>query len=132
MPYIRLYVPELSVDKKRAFAKDLTDTVVGALKIPAEARDWTTIHFITYEPESLAVGGRLVVDGSVAEFYVDYIDLDVNQHIKDDLARDVTAAVGRAFDLEPGQLGRVNFRYQCVKADDIAMGGHYVRKLITT
>jgi phenylpyruvate tautomerase PptA (4-oxalocrotonate tautomerase family) len=132
MPYIRLYVPEISIDKKREVAQSVTDTVVQTLQMPPEARDWLTIHFVTYGGDELAVGGRLIADGATPEYYVDYIDLDVNQRIKDDLAREVTATLGRAFALEPGQLGRINFRFQGVSPDEIAMGGHFVRKLITT
>jgi phenylpyruvate tautomerase PptA (4-oxalocrotonate tautomerase family) len=131
MPYIRLYVPELSADQKREVAKDLTDSVIGALRMPEEARDWLTIHFVTYAAEDLAVGGKLVADGGAPEFYVDYIDLDINQRIKDDLASAVSASIGRAFRLQPGQMGRINFRFQSVSPDEIAMGGHFVRKLIT-
>ena len=131
MPYIRLFVPEVSVDKKREIAKDVTDSVLGALKMPEESKDWTTIQFVTYKPEDLAVGGKLIADGSAQEFYVDYIDLDISQGLKEDLARAVTASVGRAFELQPSQYGRVNFRFQVVTPDEIAMGGHFVSKLIT-
>ena len=131
MPYLRLFVPEIDTDKKREIANDLTDAVVKALNVPAEARDWTTIHFIAYKPEDLAVGGKLTVDGGAPEFYVDYIALDVNQSIKEDLAREITVSLARSFGLQPAHYGRVNFRFQAVSPDEIAMGGHFVRKLIT-
>ena len=131
MPYIRLFVPEVSADKKREIATDMTDSILGALKMPEEAKDWLTIQFVTYKPEDLAVGGRLIADGSAPEFYVDYIDLEINQRLKEDLARVVTASIGRAFSLQPAQYGRVNFRFQGVTPDEIAMGGLFVRKLIT-
>jgi len=131
MPYIRLFVPEVSVDKKREIAKDVTNSVLGALKMPEESKDWLTIQFVTYKPEDLAIGGLLVADGSTAEYYIDYIDLDVNERLKEDLARDVTASICRAFSLQPAHYGRVNFRFQCVTPDEIAMGGLFVRKLIT-
>lgn len=131
MPYIRLYVPELSTARKRELAQTLTDAVVRVLQMPEEARDWLTTHFVTYSAEDLAVGGKLVADGCAPEFMIDYIDLDTNQRIKDDLAHEVTLAVASAFELEPGQLGRISFRFQGLSPDEIAMGGHFVRKLMT-
>ena len=99
--------------------------------MPEESKDWLTIQFVTYQPEDLAVGGRLIADGSPPEFYVDYIDMEMNQRLKEDLAREVTASIGRAFSLQRAQYGRVNFRFQGVTPDEIAMGGLFVRKLIT-
>jgi len=131
MPYIRLFVPEVTPDKKREIAQNMTDSVLDVLKMPSEMRDWLTIQFITYSPDDLAVGGVLVSAGAAPEFYIDYIDLEVNQQVKDDLARGVTDVVTRAFGLQAGEAGRVSFRFQALSPDEIAMGGHFVRKLIT-
>ena len=131
MPYIRLFVPRISADQKREIAHNMTDSVLQVLKMPSEARDWLTIQFITYAPDDLAVGGVLVSEGAAPEFYIDYIDLETNQHIKEELAHGVSNVVGNAFKLEPGQFGRVSFRFQALSPDEIAMGGHFVRKLIT-
>ena len=39
--------------------------------------DWTTIHFVNYRPDDLAVGGKLIAAGQSAEYYIDYIDMDI-------------------------------------------------------
>ena len=37
----------------------MTDSVLGALKMPEESKDWLTIlQFVTYKPEDLAVGAE--------------------------------------------------------------------------
>jgi phenylpyruvate tautomerase PptA (4-oxalocrotonate tautomerase family) len=131
MPYIRIFMPETGVDAKRAAATVLTDAVQRALQIPDEARDWTTVHFIPYRPEDLAVGGTLGVDGTPSEYYIDYIDMDINQRAKDELAKGLTAALAESLGLSQKDYGRINFRFQGVSPDDIAMGGRFVRSLLT-
>lgn len=131
MPYIRVTLPEASIETKRTAAARLTDAVQQILGIPAEARDWTTIHFVDYRFEDFAVGGRLAADGQAAEYYIDYVDMDINQRIKDRLAHELTATLAECVGLSPKDFGRINFRYQGVSPDDVAMGGRFVRSLLT-
>ncbi len=63
VPYLRLTCPPLTDDRQRRVAEELTAVVVELFTPPRgpsadDIRARTTVHFATYGPDQLFVGGR--------------------------------------------------------------------------
>lgn len=130
MPFIRVFVPQPTIEQKRAIAQKITDTVLDVLKMPDTSKDWTTIHFVGYEPEDLAVGGKLTADGAAPEYLIEYTDIAPSQGIKDQLAHRLTHSLGEALELGPNERLKINVTFLPTSADNVAVGGHTIRQLI--
>ncbi len=60
MPYLRLYLPEISIAQKRHIAQKMIDTTLGAFRLPASDREQVTVQFLS-QPRARQRGCRVEV-----------------------------------------------------------------------
>ena len=75
-PYLKLTCPDLPVTERQRCAEVLTDAVVrlnASRFVPAaDLRERYTVHFTPYNPDSMAVGGRLMQDRAEPDVTLEY------------------------------------------------------------
>jgi|HubBroStandDraft_6_1064221.scaffolds.fasta_scaffold409143_2 phenylpyruvate tautomerase PptA (4-oxalocrotonate tautomerase family) len=128
MPYLRIYTPELSVDLKRRIASELTEHIVSSLDLPEEYSHHTTIHFISFKPEDMAVAGKLVADGEQPHYQVEIYDRYLMPAKKETMAREVTALMGRLLELSKDQLPNIYVAFREYAGTELAIGGIFLNQ----
>lgn len=125
MPYLRLYSPELSVEQKRSIARELTDGVLRALHLPEQARSWTTVHFMPFQPEDMAIGGELVLDTGQPDYHLEIVDRALSRDKKSALNRDLTPLLARLLGVPDDQRNRIHLIFRSYEPHDMAIGGRF-------
>jgi len=128
MSYLRIYTPELPVDLKRQIAKEVTDALVRSLELPEDYRLHTTIHFIPFRPEDMAVGGELAVDNDELHYQVEVYDRYLMPPKKRVMAAELTAVLGRLLGLGSEKLGNIYVRFCEYALDDLSIGGIFLNQ----
>jgi phenylpyruvate tautomerase PptA (4-oxalocrotonate tautomerase family) len=123
MPYLRVHSLELPREIKRTLVTELTQTVVETRHLRGAERDFCTIHFTAFAPEDLAIGGKLIANGRVPDYQIEYRDHDLSRSDKKKLARRITETMGRVLDLQGADLMRVNVLFVEYDTNDFAVGG---------
>jgi len=129
MPYLRLTLPETTVDKKREIAAELTSAVTRALVLPDEARDWTTVQFLPYSAEDFAVGGKLAADGGAIDYHLEISDRSLTQPMRERIVAEVTPLLVRLLGLKDDERFKVNILFHSYSLDDLAIGGYFLRDI---
>lgn len=123
MPYLRLYSLELPREVKRTMVTELTQAVVDTRHLVGEERDALTIHFVPFDPEDLAIGGKLVANGRRPDFHIEYSDHGLNARAKGKLAKEITLTMSRVLDPASTAGVRINVLFRDYVAHDLAVGG---------
>ena len=129
MPYIRLYSPELRLEVKRELARSLTECVMQALQLPAEAQHWVTIQFVPYSLEDMAIGGSLLVDTLDPEYQMEVHERNLTPAKKEALVTGLTAAFAEVMELQSEQAFKIHILLQEYSSGDFAIGGRFLSEL---
>jgi len=129
MPLLRFHSTELSLDQRRMVARELTDAMARARRLEGPERDWCTVHFMPFAPDEVAIGGTLIADGKVPEFWLELSDHGLGRRDKRRLVKALTGAVVRAFDLPPEERYRISIVFRDYDAGDLAIGGTFVNEM---
>jgi phenylpyruvate tautomerase PptA (4-oxalocrotonate tautomerase family) len=125
MPYLRFFCPELPVETRRALARELTAGVVRALHLPPDAREETTVYFLPFHPEDVAVGGVLVADGADPTYHLEVIDRTISPDRRVALNRELTPLLAHLLGLGAEELDRINLIFHSYDAHDLSVGGRF-------
>ena len=93
MPYLHLTSAPLSLETKRALARDLTAATLRALALPDEHRARTTVHFAPVDPADLAIGGMLWADGGTPDYFLQVTDHGLTPEKECTLVRELLPAL---------------------------------------
>ena len=129
MPYIRIYSPELRLEVKRELARTLTDSAMQALQLPDEARHFTTIQFVPYSLEDMAIGGSLLVDTLDPEYQLEVHERNLTPEKKEALVTGLTKAFSEVMQLEEEQAFKIHILIQEYNSGDFAIGGRFLTEL---
>jgi phenylpyruvate tautomerase PptA (4-oxalocrotonate tautomerase family) len=129
MPYLRFYTPELTVEQKRDIARDITEAMLRALRLPLEARDWTIVHFFPFSPENYAVGGVLSSDSGVVDYHLEVSDRSLTQPMRERIVAEVTPTLVRLLGLKDDDRFKINIIFRSYSLDDLAIGGFFLRDI---
>lgn len=123
MPYLRLYSLELPRELKRTMVTELTQAVVETRHLIGDERDGFAIQFMRFEPEDLAIGGKLIANGRRPDYHVEYSDHGLDSRDKKKLAKEITETVARVLDGNGAGGVRINVQFRDYLARDFAVGG---------
>jgi phenylpyruvate tautomerase PptA (4-oxalocrotonate tautomerase family) len=129
MAYLRIHSLDLPRDMKRMLATELTQTVVEARHLHGVERDLCTIHFATFAPEDLSIGGKLIANGRAPDFQVEYRDHDLTSSDKKKLAHRITDTMARVLGLAGGDVMRVSVLFVEYDTRDFSIGGTLLRHM---
>jgi phenylpyruvate tautomerase PptA (4-oxalocrotonate tautomerase family) len=129
MPYLRVHSVGLPREIKRTLATELTQTVVEARHLRGIERDGCTIEFSAIAPDDLAIGGKLIANGRLPDYAVEYRDHDLSRRDKRKLARRITETMSHVLALRGEEIRRVNVLFTEYQSDDFAVGGTILREL---
>jgi phenylpyruvate tautomerase PptA (4-oxalocrotonate tautomerase family) len=125
MPYLRFFSPDLPVETKRLLARELTEGVVRALHLPADAVGQTTVYFMPFRAEDIANGGLLISDGGQADYHLEVIDRSITREKKAALNRELTPRLAHALQIGPDELCRINLIFRNCEPTDMSVGGRF-------
>lgn len=128
IPYVRLFIPEISVDKKRRLIRELTEGLVEALRLPQAASDWCTIHLFPLKQENIAVGGQLACDHAEPSYLIEVVDREISVDSRLSVVEAVKPILMRHLGLRPDQSFEINFRFIVCEAKDFAIGGQFLNE----
>ena len=123
MPYLRLYSLELPRELKRTMVTELTQAVVETRRLVGDERDSFTIQFMRFEPEDLAIGGKLIANGRRPDYHVEYSDHGLDSRDKKKLAKEITETMARVLDGTGAGGVRINVLFRDYAPRDFAIGG---------
>lgn len=126
LPYLRLYMPQLSVEKKRVLAREITEALTEALHLPMPIGEWCTIHFIPLRSEDIAVGGQLACDGAEPSYLIEITDREFTAETKESVVEELRPIFMRHLGLRRDQVFDLNFRFYVCEAKDFAIGGRFL------
>lgn len=124
MPYLRLTGPRLSDERRREVADRLTGVLVELFTArqgpsAAEIRSRTTVHFTSYGPDELFVGGR-VAGVDQPDVTAELSDWSMSRRQQARVARRLTPVLTEEFGAAEDA---VNLRFHSYPPDDFAVGG---------
>jgi phenylpyruvate tautomerase PptA (4-oxalocrotonate tautomerase family) len=128
MPYLRVHSVGLPREIKRTLATELTQTVVETRRLRGIERDACTVEFTAVSPDDLAIGGKLIANGRLPEYAVEYRDHDLSRRDKRKLARRITETMGHVLALHGQDIMRVNVLFTEYHTADFAIGGTVQRE----
>ncbi|GAC1645909.1 MAG: hypothetical protein NVS9B15_03670 [Acidobacteriaceae bacterium] len=126
MPYLRLCSPALSIELKRKLAFQLTEAVLECFGLDEEVRHRTTIHFDSFEPQDMAVGGELVSDGSAPDYTLEITERELTEKQKRAALKSLLPVLMKNFGLRKEQSWKVNIRFNSYRPSDFAVGGTFL------
>lgn len=133
MPYMKVTCAEIDTAARARIAQGLTDAVVllnaSAHIEPDDLREHCTVHFTPYQPDGLAIGGRLIGDRTEADVTMEYSDWALSRRRQRRLARELTPVLAALFHMEK-QLDHVNIRFHPYPASDFAVGGRLLADIV--
>jgi phenylpyruvate tautomerase PptA (4-oxalocrotonate tautomerase family) len=129
MPYLRVTSLPLSLEQKRDAVEVLTNTIAQALELSGDRRDWCTVQFTPFQPEDVAVGGRLVADGKQPALHLELSAHDLSRSSKRRLADALTRAMCDLFSLAGVERYRVHVLFRDYAARDLAVGGLFLDEM---
>lgn len=128
IPYIRLFIPDLALEKKRSLVSELTNALMDALHLPANTADWCTIHIVPLSNENVAVGGRLVIDGAEPSYLVEITDRQFSADARLAVVEELKPILMRYLGLRRDQSFDLNFKFNVCEAKDFAIGGQFLNE----
>lgn len=131
MPYVLITTPALPLDVKRALASDLTDAILATLTLSDTERPRTSIHFVSFEPEDCAIGGRLLADGQSPEYTVEVSERNLTPQTKRLLVSAIMPVMVKHLhlDKEPRDADRISIIFRPYVPTDIVIGGRFLPEL---
>jgi phenylpyruvate tautomerase PptA (4-oxalocrotonate tautomerase family) len=134
MPYLRITCPELGSEQKRSIAKELTDEINNLFynskggPSREELRSHTSVHFISYKPDELFIGGETPRERKVADLTVELSDWNMSVKQQKKVAQGLTPVLGKLFGIT--DLENVNIRFHSYPPTDFAVGGKLISELV--
>lgn len=124
MPYLRLTGPRLTDVRRREVADRLTEVLVEVFTArrgpsAAEIRSRTTVHFTSYGPDELFVGGR-AAGGDQPDVTAEVSDWSMSRRQQARVADRLTPVLVEEFE---AAQDAVNVRFHSYPPDDFAVGG---------
>jgi len=122
MPYLRLTSLPLDDTTKRHLADELTATVLDVLT--DEKPEWTTVHFTAFDPTDVAVAGRLVADGAMADTHLELSAPGVDEKRWFALRNRLTDVLVDALAIDDADRWHVNVKLNRYDAHSFAVAGN--------
>jgi len=122
MPYLRLTSLPLDDTTKRHLADELTATVLDVLT--DEKPEWTTVHFTPFDPTDVAVAGRLVADGAIADTHLELSAPGVDEKHWFALRNRLTDVLVDALAIDDADRWHVNVKLNRYDAHSFAVAGN--------
>jgi phenylpyruvate tautomerase PptA (4-oxalocrotonate tautomerase family) len=129
MPYLVLYSAPIPLDQKRRLVTAFTDLVCDMLGLQGEDRSWCTIHFVPIAPENVAIGGKLVSDGTSPDYHFEFRSHDIGRKNKRRMAAVLTETLVRELGLRADERLKVNVLFRDYDPRDFAVGGSFLHHL---
>jgi phenylpyruvate tautomerase PptA (4-oxalocrotonate tautomerase family) len=129
MPYLRLYSPTLSIELKRKLAFQLTDATLRGFGYQDEARQRTTIHFVAFEPDDIAVAGELVADVGAPDYTLEVTEHDISDAQRRSVVKELLPVLMQNFGLRKEQRCKVNIKFNTFSPSDLAVGGTFLNEV---
>lgn len=122
MPYLRLSSLPLDEETKRHLADELTATVLDIL--PEEKPEWTSVHFMAFEPGDFAIAGRLVADGAIPDTHLEISAPVVDEKRWFALRNRLTDVLIEALSIPESERWHVNVKLNRYDAHSFAVAGN--------
>jgi len=129
MPYLLVTGPEFSLEQRKIMAAELTDAVITALQLPKNKRDWITVHFTTYPPDHVSVGGRLLSEIEERSYYCQFLDVDLTLEKKEILNAAIFPLLMELLGLDAAQAKKIRMLFQSCSREDVVIGGRFLSEL---
>lgn len=126
LPYLRLFIPDLTLEKKRTLVSEITEALIEALHLPPIVGEWCTIHLVPLKSDCIAIGGKLVADGAEPSYLVEVTDRELNQDARQAIVDALKPLLSRHLGLRPDQSFDLNFKFSVCEAKDFAIGGQFL------
>ena len=110
-------------------AAELTDALMEALQLPEDSRDWITIHFIAYDPEQVAEGGRLLSEMEERSYYCQILDVYMSEAKRQRLNAAVFPKLMELLGLDDSQAMQIKVLFQECSPQDVVIGGQFLTNL---
>ena len=136
MPYLRLTCPPLSPQERQRAAERLTEEIGVLFFNPhggpsrEELRERTTVHFLSYEPDTLFIGGRTPEQRRTPDVTLELSDWWVGTRLQRRAAARLTPLLASIFGVPQTQLESVNVRFHPYPPQDFAVGGRLLSDLV--
>ena len=127
MPYLRLSSLPLDEATKRHLADELTATVLDIL--PDEKPEWTSVHFMPFDPSDFAIAGRLVSDGGIADTHLEISAPNVDEKNWFALRNRLTDVLIEALGIPDSERWHVNVKLNRYDPHSYAVAGNATDEL---
>ncbi len=127
MPYLRLSSLPLDAETKRHLADELTATVLDIL--PDEKPEWTSVHFMAFEPGDFAIAGRLVADGGIVDTHLEISAPVVDEKSWFALRNRLTDVLIEALGIPDSERWHVNVKLNRYDLHSFALAGNAADEL---
>lgn len=128
IPYVRLFIPEISLEKKRTLVRELTQSLMNALHLPAAAADWCTIHILPLKSENVAVAGVLLADRGEPSYLIEITDRTLTIESREAIVHELKPSLMRNLGLRADQSYFLNFKFTVCEPRDFAIGGQFLNE----
>ena len=131
MPYLRLTCSSFPAARRRQIAGELTDLLVDLFTPPRgpsqqEIRSRSTVHFTSYHPDEVFVGGR-AAGPDRPDVTAEISDWSMSRRQQARVAARLTPVLSSLFDAESDA---VNVRFHSYPPSDFAVGGTLLSKRV--
>ncbi len=134
MPYLRITCPELSNEKRRAIAKQLTDEINILFYSPKggpsreELRSHTSVHFLAYREDELFIGGETPEERGSTDVTAELSDWGMSVKKQKKVAQQLTPVLAKLFGIS--DLENINIRFHSYPPTDFSVGGKLISDIV--
>lgn len=111
MLLLRIYAPKFSFEQKKIMATELTDAMVQAFAQPNSAASEISIHFIPYQLENMAAGGRLLSETEEPLYHLDFISQSLSSAQFEALQQRLMPLLLELLGLKESEAHRITFLF---------------------
>jgi len=106
MPYLRLYVSQVPIERKRILAQSLIHLTLHAFRLRAEDRYRVSVEFVS-RPRLRLVAPSRPLTSCDADCMLEVMGHDMSEETKRAFAKEASAMLARLLPLKSGRLARL-------------------------
>ena len=119
MPYLTIAAPAFSFEQKKIMADELTGTLSRILELADDQQERLLIQFLTYHPDSLAVGGRLISETETPLYRLTLHGHRLTSERRQRIADEIMPLAAQLLGLSPLRGDRLHMVFRQDEPDDV-------------
>jgi phenylpyruvate tautomerase PptA (4-oxalocrotonate tautomerase family) len=108
----------------------MTEAIVRAM--PGQKREWTTVHFMPYQPDDFATGGQLISDGQTTDYFVEVTAPDFPPEQIKAVVAALTPLMADTLGLSARETYKINIKCNSYDPANMAIGGRFLSNMRST